>query len=611
MAIAKSSVFVADVTGPRGPAGSIHKGSIPNGSNINTWYTPAFEGSWTFSGSGTATITGLPSGVVAGQLFVLPGLGGQFLTSYASTGSPEAFWFRGRTTLTGGFGSWQNMSAKNSIKQPGLILAGDNLDFWWVPEKSGFWECNSVATAQEILNLPVSMPGKLINFSDQIAAQIYMAYGGGYWFRILSSVSPSKVWTPWIDLTASGGGGGGGSSDTEQYALKHAVRLDEARKRLGYKFGTGGKAAIALQFDDYNGMFRDKVLPILQEFDIPATMALAVNWVEGRVSHALAENVPWPTVQSWVLNDGCEPQGHSWSHGVASSAASLKKEIIESADYMESKMPSVVIDGWSMPGTGVATDPYGGYNGQSIKDFTETTAGKMLLSRYAFVGARKGGYLQPGGGQDIIGQSHGMSEVYTVEQFKAGVEEAIQGKYALATMHHPGWLDTSGYKTTAQLRECIQWLAAQRDAGRLVIVTRRALNLFDPTVNARNNLLPGGFNGSLHGWSGWNLNASGNPATSGTGVLSYSLTMLPVAWSRGSIREFHAVVKATATTVVRLSVSGGATNATKNYTIPAGSWVEIRKFFAVPKVGGSELTFNLSRVSGGTLEVQQINAYAA
>lgn len=610
MAIAKSSIFVADVTGPRGPAGSIHKGGIPSGSNINTWYTPAYEGSWTFSGSSTATIVGLPTGVVAGQLFVLPGLGGQFLTTYASSGIPEAFWFRGLTNLSGGFGSWQNMSSKNSITQPGLILPGDNLDFWWVPEKSGFWECNSVVAAQEILNLPVEMPGKLINFSDQIAAQIYMSYGGGYWFRILSSVFPSKVWTPWIDLTASGGSGG--SPDTEQYALKHSFRLDEARKRLGYKLGTAGKAAIALQFDDYNAAFRDKVLPILQEFDIPATMALAVNWVEGKVTHPLNEAVPWSMVQSWVLNDGIEPQGHSWTHSVASSSTQLKKEIIDSADHMEKQMPSVVIDGWSMPGTGAASDPYGGYNGKSLEDFTETTAGKMLLSRYAFVGAAKGGYLQPGGGQDLIGQSHGLSEVYTVQQFKDGVEEAIKGKYALATMHHPGWLDTEGYKTTSQLRECIQWLAAQRDAGRLVIVTRRALNVFDPDSTYRQNLLTGSFAGALNGWSGWTLNGSGNPSTSTTTALIYNLDLLPVNWARGGTREFHAMVRAGSTANVRLTVSAGSTlNATKQYTLPANTWVDIRKFFTVPKVGQRTMTFTLERLTGGSVEVQQLNAFAA
>lgn len=615
MAIAKSSVFVADVTGPRGPAGSIHKGAIPNGSNINTWHTPAYEGSWTFSGSGAATLTGLPSGVVAGQLFVLPGLGGQFLTSFRSTGSPEAFWFRGRTGLSGGFGAWMNLNSTNTIKNSGIISAGDNLDYWFLPEKAGFWSIASTTTAREVGGLPVPAPGKLWNDTGGVNTQMYFSYGitgypPGVWTRQRLGLATSQ-WTEWVNLMA-GGGGGGGDADTEQYALKHAFRVDEARKRLGYKLGTGGKAAIALQFDDYNAAFRDKVLPILREFDIPATMALAVNWVEGKVNHALAEAVPWPTVQSWVLNDGIEPQGHSWSHGPASTYSSLKKEIIDSADHMEKQMPSTVIDGWSMPGTGGEADPYGGYNGQSIKDFTETTAGKMLLSRYAFVGARKGGYMQPGGGYDLIGQAHGgIGESSSAQEFRDIVEEAIEHGYALTGLHHPGWLDTPGYRTTAELRADIQWLAQQRDAGRIIILTRRALFTVDPSEDYRNNLLPGGFNGALKGWDGWSLNSAGNPSSSGSAALTYPLTLLPVAWSRGSIREFHAVVKASATSVVRLAVSGGATNVSKDYTIPAGSWVEIRKFFAVPKVGGSTLNFSLTRVSGGTVEVQQINAYAA
>lgn len=588
------------------------RGSVFAGGEINSLYGEANEGIWQFSLTEGDTITGLPEGVRAGVVVVLPQLGGQLVSSYGDTSGPERLWYRGRNALSGSnpHGVWMEVSTTNTIKKSGNILPGDNLDFWYIPEKAGYWSVNSTDTAQQIINLPVPAPGKLINIPGGINTQIYISYAitgypAGYFVRNRSGL-PTSTWSDWVDLMSAGSGRGG------DHALKHMYRNDEARKRLGYKIG--GPAAVALQFDDYNAAFRDKVLPILREFDVPATMALAVNWVEGTVNHELAEAVPWLTVQDWVLNDGIEAQGHSWTHSDAQTTAAITKEIVESADHMESEMSSVVIDQWSMPGTG-SESPYGGYHGRSISDFTETLAGKLLLSRYGFVGAARGGYFQPGGGVDYIGQSHGIGESNTVSEAKADIEAAIEGGYAVAMMHHPGWLDTAGYKTTAQLRELIQWLAQQRDAGRLIITTRRALNVFDSSTNYRDNLLPGAFNGNNRKWSGsgWGLNSSGNMQNSSTTTaLSKSLTLLPIAWSRGGTREFHAIVKSTVATTLNMTVvSGGVLSISKSIIIPGNTWVDVRKFFTIPKIGGTTIDFGISKTGSGTLEIQQINCYAS
>lgn len=606
-------VEAADLVGPIGPAGAINRGAIPANSNINTWRDQSKEGFWTFSGSGGASLTGLPSGVTSGSLLVMPGLGGHIVTSYDQA-EPAIYW-RGYTNLSSGLSSWQNLNSSRTVKNLGLIPAGTNLNFWHLDTTAGEYTVNSVTAAQEIVNWPTvkggtPQPGKLTNNPVGISTQMVQLYGGSgqapaLMFRAITSVT-TKAWSEWIDLTAGGGGGGG-----DEVGLKHAVRVDTARKRLGYKIGTGGKAVVMLQFDDYNAVFGRKVLPILREFDLPATMALAVNWVEGNVTHPLNETVPWPTVQGWVLNDGIRAQGHSWTHSQASSSAQLRKEIVESADYMETNMPRVAIDGWSMPGTGVSTDPYGGYNGSSVEDFTETEAGKLLMSRYAFVSARKSGYFQPGGATDLIGQSHGVGETSTVAEFKAAVEDAIAGGYALATMHHPGFLDTEGYKTTAQLRECLRWLAEQRNLGRLMILTREAANVLDPSTSYRQDLLPGTFGGNLRGWSGWALNSAGNPSTANTTPLARTVDLTTIGWARGGTREFHATVRATTETVVQMGVTSSDLNATKRHTIPANTWVEIRSFFTVPLVGTSTLNLSISRVSGGTVQIHEANAYAA
>lgn len=588
------------------------RGSIFAGDTLNKYYGPDYQGIWQFALASGATIEGLPPNVRAGVVLVLPQLGGQMVSSYGDSAGPEQIWYRGRNKLSGDnpHGPWQDFSMANTVKNVGVVTPGTNLDFWYIPEQAGWWGISSTTTAQQVSGLPVPAPGKLLCLPGGVNVQFYMShaitgYPAGAFFRTRLSLSTS-TWSDWINLASAGSGGGG-----DNYALKHAYLNDTARKRLGYKIGA--PCAVALQFDDYNAAFRDKVYPILQEFDVPATIALAVNWVEGTVNHPLAEAIPWPTVQDWILNGGIEGQGHSWTHGNAQTEAQITKEIVESADYMESKMTSVVLDQWSMPGTGSDT-PYGGYFGKDIKDFTETLAGKLLLSRYGFVGAARGGYYQPGGGVDYIGQSHGIGEASTVAEAKAGVETAIAGGYAVAMMHHPGWLDTEGYKTTAQLRELIQWLAQQRDAGRLILTTRRALNVFDNTTNDRNNLLEGAFRGNSRGWLGanWVLNSAGNWSYNGTNyATTKSITLLPIAWARGGTREFHSMMRANQAMTVTIKITSGTTlNTTKVVQLPANEWVDVRKFFTIPTIGGSTLDFSISKTSG-VLEIHQVNCYAA
>lgn len=592
---------LASLKGEKGDPVGWERGEIPFGTNINTWHTSDYDGSWVVGSNGRAeTIIGAPVKVPF-QLLKLPGTGHQIVTSYTEGNDEPSLYFRGITSITGKlWSSWERLNSLGSDSNPRLLPSGTNINFYHALKRGYTYEINSQAVADTITGLPgAGRPGVLKDIKST-GFQTYMEYGASptYWFRGITSVT-TKAWGEWQALN---GGGGSSKADT---ATPHLVRADMARKRLGYKIGTGGRGVILLRFDDYPQDFLTKVLPELRANNLPAYWACTVRHVETE------QPTPWATVQAWALNDGVQNWGHSWTHSAASTPAALQKEIVESADYFETNMPAVRIDGWVMPGTG-ADNPYGGYNGVTDADFYDTEAGRLILSRYGIVNAARGGALQPAGGHPI-GQSHLTFERWTLAQFKDEVTAAAKAGAALSLMAHPQNIGLAGYMSTADFKAAMSWLAAERDAGRVMTLTGNASAVLDPDSNYRHNLLPGTFKGGLQGWSGtgWTVSNGLLVGPNTTDPVTYAIPTGPVAWARGGTRELHAVVSATASTVIKVEVTGGALSTTKTYTIPAGDWVDVRNFFTIPYTGASTVTVKVSRVSGGVPRFHQINAYAA
>lgn len=593
---------IANLKGPKGDPVGWERGEIPFGTNINTWHTSDYDGSWVVGSNGRAeTITGAPVDVPF-QLLKLPGVGHQIATTYIEGDDEPSIYFRGIRSVTSKLWSnWERLNSLGSDSNPRLLASGANINWYHALERGATYLITSQAVADTITGLPgAGRPGVLKNIKST-GFQTYMEYGASptYWFRGITNVT-TKAWGPW---TALNGGGGGGQSDV---ATEHMVRADTIRKQMGYKIGTRGRGVIMLRFDDYPQDFKATVLPLLRAHNLPSYFAATVRWVEDE------QPTPWSEVQGWALNDGVQIWNHSWTHGAASTPAALQKEIVESADYFESKMPAIRIGGWVMPGTGVTGDPYGGYSGKDDEAFYGTEAGRLILSRHGIVNAARGGSRQPAGGHPI-GQAHSTFESWSVDQFKEAVTAAAQGGYGLSLMAHPSNFGTPGYMSTENLAACLAWLAAERDAGRLMVLTGHASAVLDPDSDYRQNLLPGTFKSGLQGWSGtgWTITNGVAVGPNNTTPLEFNLDTGPIAWARGGTREFHAVVSATASTVIRVEVAGGALSTSKTYTIPAGDWVDVRTFFTIPYAGATAVTVKVSRVSGGVPRFHQINAYAA
>jgi hypothetical protein len=161
----------------------------------------------------------------------------------------------------------------------------------------------------------------------------------------------------------------------------------------------------------------------------------------------------------------------------------------------------------------------------------------------------------------------------------------------------------------------MSWLAAERDAGRVQVLSGHASAVLAPDSDYRHNLLPGAFTTGLGSWAGTGWTWAGGIATSPatTAPLSLVFNTANTAWARGGTRELHAVVKSAAANTIKVEAvgAGGILNATRTISIPAGAWVDVRKFFALPYAGDNTITFRISSTTGVTFDVHQINAYAA
>lgn len=465
------------------------------------------------------------------------------------------------------------VDAQNPYESPTRLTSGD-INELRAAGDAGEYIVASAAAAQAVTGWPTETPGYLINRTAAIPTQMVIAYtanGPRIFWREWRPGSSS--WSEWVEQGAAG--------QQSEVSLEHDIRADQARKRHGYILPTNGRGVVMLRFDDYPQDFINKVLPLLRKYDMPAYWACTVRHVEQE------QPTDWSVVQDWFLQDGVRIWNHSKTHSNSTTAKDIFDNIVGAADYFESKMPQVAIDGWVQPGTG-ANPPYNDFTASNPASYWSSYAGRLIMQRHGIVNGALGGYMQPMNSGGAIAQSHFTFEKSTVADFKAQVKIAERGPYALSMMAHPKFLGTDGYMSLADFESCLAWLAAERDAGRLMVLTGDVAPALTPGGGKRHDLLPSFPTGAL------------------ADTKSASLATQPVAWAGGGTREFQATVTVTAETIIELEVAGATK---KRYTLPAGTHT-IRTFFGMTK-GFTTLNFWVRRISGGKATLNAAHVYAA
>ena len=303
------------------------------------------------------------------------------------------------------------------------------------------------------------------NTTFQLRQQMwYATTGNGVWYR---SVSSNGVWSAWARLDLLPG-------DVSP-AVVRDILITDYRRRRGGTIGTGGLPAVALRFDHGLTKFNSIVLPLLRQHGLPWAQAITTDRV-GSGEDAMT----WAQLQAAAIDSGGEIANHSKTHGNPNSNLALAREVIDSLAALKTNLPRLPIELWMPPG-----QPEGewfGYMSPNAAAKYDTYAGRLILANHAltFGYMPPGGYYRPLTGQLIQGMPHYTGDIATLAQLQGRVN-GIPSGHGLTIMFHPALVDTTGNITAANLGAFLSWLAAERDAGRLVVLTPGGLAIADHT----------------------------------------------------------------------------------------------------------------------------------
>lgn len=349
-----------------------------------------------------------------------------------------------------------------------------------------------------------------------------------------------------------------------------AVAATAFTSRRGGAIGTAGRAVVALRFDHGVEAFGSKVLPLLRQYAVPATLGCYAEMFSEAATGFL-----WKDVQGWALNDGVEIAGHGYTHRDASGYAALHKEIVASRDFLGRVMPEVCVEGWVNPGVG-GTNYDGFITPSTMADF-DTTAGRLVLSTYALSsGTFPGSTYQVLNGAVKQGQNHITVEKMTLTGVADVVNHAVAIGAGVTLMLHPSRLDRDGYMTSSELHSLIRWLAGRQTSGALKLMTMSGLALADISSAGAHNLFAGA------PWQGTFTESSIGPVVgAGSAIWADALT----GGYGGSPREVTVVVTARVAARVLVRFYGAGFEGSRVVNIPAGETVTVRVLGCLPLTG--------------------------
>lgn len=608
--------------------------------NLDTFRT---AGAWAVTS--TANVTGMPvpnTGVL--ENFSWPGTGLSMQRYLARVSASETREFRRTSLTTSGFGGVAWVESSGGASAPtttGGVLAlpdGTNLATW---RKAGMWIIPGIINAKTMSGMPtvdgaqVYGPGLLevivTSESGRGFERLTVESGGTIrHFERTSGIVTS--WPEWVEVTTAGSGEQAPAVPERSTAVAdHAARVEYARSRRGGGIGTSGKAVVMLRFDHWLVAFRDNVLPILRKHQLPATLNMNYDNL-GIVANGEG-TITWEDVQDWNQRYGIEIANHGSTHTNPDTAAGIYHEVVEGRRNLESAMPRVAVETWQEHGSAYLTaadiDGDIGLNlGREPRNFFESYAGRLVLAEHAVVEGKTGGFFHPLSGSPQIGQSHYSADRSTSAQAIAQVDTAQALERGLTLYTHPGsmnnvlvggknhpyeeqadgsfvvtnpadgttrkfdteqdmrdWASKNGHIVFMSYRDfdvlCAH-LAAERDAGRLMVMTAAGGAFADKSHDRRENLLvkadfTDGYSTWWSGTAGWTVANPGAEvtltSTSSAGQLNQGMLLHSrFGWAMGAAHELVVRVSANTETTLTLRAEqmGNATNwnVGETFTVP-------------------------------------------
>lgn len=446
------------VAGQGIPAGVVlSRGLVPAGADLDLYRAAEHSGVWELASSRSYVNSPIPN-TAAGLLIVSVqrAVAHQRVVQHIS---PESWERSSRSSST-----WNPWSAL-PVSQP---AAGINLDNLRANQEitirnttdavavTGGWpDAQGIPRVAARISVRATTTGLIF--------QQMQTYGADPRFLVRSTAGTSPTPYPfsaWRDLTAPTQ-----VASTSDAGLANALLVQDFTRRRPV-VNTGGKPAVTLRFDHGLGNFRDMVVPALKRLNLPAAQALnGGDWDRAENGGVTASQV-----NTWVEEGWLEVWNHSLNHVVPpASSAELEAQIKGGLDKLRADLPAAVIDGYAPPGSSGDTTGFDG--GGTVASWWATAPGRAILSTHAVAsGYLDGTVYRTLDGEVRQGQSHYTVDTLTLDTMKARVTGAYTGARGVALMLHPSRLDTDGYLSSADFIAFLEWLASERDAGRVVVL---------------------------------------------------------------------------------------------------------------------------------------------
>lgn len=350
---------------------------------------------------------------------------------------------------------------------------------------------------------------------------------------------------------------------------RRAAVVEAGLKRRGGVVGTGGKPAIALRFDHHLVQFGAKVLPHLKRLRLPwGQMINADNVGSGNDAWA------WPELATECHNSGGEVWNHALTHSDVTTSYQADQAVTRGLSMLRENLPSLWIDSWAPPGQ----SNYMGFTNQSEPEkFYDTYPGKLVLAQHAFVRGSYPGPHHPLNGQNLIGQSHVTIDAQTAAWCEAAVRSARDTGSGLTMMLHSNYLDQSGYMTTNELVQVLEYIAARRDAGEIVVLSNAGILMADANAPVRQT----------------NMLANAGAGTN-TGTWSQSVNSRSYRVHLGVPHEAETWVKGSGQVTLKVEVASPANPVTAQHQVTLGSGAQRLSVALTPPNDTTGITVSLT-----------------
>lgn len=261
-----------------------------------------------------------------------------------------------------------------------------------------------------------------------------------------------------------------------------SLLMEKERLAKGGVIGTSGRGVVALRFDDYQNVFREKIYPLLVARGLPCSMALISRF---DTAQSWGIGTTWDDIREWNKN-GVE----IWSHGTdhkdysKSGYLGLYSQIVTSKKEIE--MQGIKVVGWALPGVKPSTRNLP-YNGLTKPSHYNSTTGRLLMNTYALTEA----YIY--NPRRVLPASiyHGSGHVTasdgreTLSSLMEEINVAIKNKSGIEIMCHAGNLGKPGNLTFKEFETILNYIKMQWDKGSLEVLTPSGVYFADPNSSSR------------------------------------------------------------------------------------------------------------------------------